>query len=286
MVKQLDGREAAATVRAGLKREIEKLSGRAPGLAFILIGDNPASKSYVSMKIKGCHEVGILSRPIDLPHNISEAKLVETIEELNSDPTIDGILVQQPLPDHIDLMRVVSTIDPSKDVDGFHPINLGKMMIGDFSAMIPCTPLGILKLLEINKIDATSKEVVIIGRSNIVGKPLASLLMQKKEGCNATVTVVHSRSRSLVESCQRADILIAAIGRAQSITSQHVKDGAIVIDVGINRVEEGEKQRIVGDVDYDSASEKASYITPVPGGVGPMTIAMLLSNTLKSRLNR
>ncbi|MCF7806877.1 MAG: bifunctional methylenetetrahydrofolate dehydrogenase/methenyltetrahydrofolate cyclohydrolase FolD [Simkaniaceae bacterium] len=278
----LDGKAFAAQLRAEMKNELNQIGGRSPGLAFILIGSHPASHSYVSMKEKACHEVGITSKTLQLDQNISEKDLIEQIKALNMDPSIDGILIQQPFPQHLEALKIVACIDPQKDVDGFHPLNLGKLMIGDPSGFVPCTPLGILKLLEHYRIDAESKHVVIAGRSNIVGKPLASLLIQKKKGCNATVTVVHSQTQNIQQICSSADILIAAIGAPHLIKPDYVKEGAVVVDVGINRIHMNHQSKIVGDVDFDSVSQKTSYITPVPGGIGPMTIAMLLHNTIKS----
>ncbi len=278
MGKLIDGKQIAADIRSVLKEEISKLTGRKPGLAFILVGDDPASMAYVRMKEKGCHETGIISKILKLPMTITQDKLLAEITALNEDDTIDGILVQQPLPSQICLNRIVEAVHPGKDVDGFHPMNIGKLLLGHDDGLISCTPLGIMKLLEKAKIDPAGKHVVILGRSNIVGKPLAALLMQKKAGANATVTVAHSRSQNLSEITLSADILIAALGKPHFVKKEMIKEGAIVIDVGINR----ENNHLVGDVDLDDVLPKCSRITPVPGGVGPMTIAMLLSNTLHS----
>lgn len=275
MTKILDGRKVAAAIRAEIK---EKLGGPQPGLAFILIGDDPASKTYVGMKEKACKEVGFYSLIIRFPEDVTEKQLLDKIAELNQSEKIHGILVQQPLPSHISTKNVVETILPEKDVDGFHPINLGKAMMGEETGFLPCTPLGILTLLGRSGIDPAGKHVVVVGRSNIVGKPIASMLSQKKPGCNATVTLAHSRTRDLAHVCRTADILIAAIGKPHYITADMVHEGAIVIDVGINRL----NGKLVGDVDYAAVAPKASHITPVPGGVGPMTIAMLLYNTYTS----
>lgn len=274
----IDGKEIAKHYKNLIRLEIEKHSYK-PRLAFILVGQDMGSQTYVRMKGLACTEVGIDSLKIQLPESISEKELLLQIETFNLDHSIDGILVQMPLPRHINEQTILSSIDPAKDVDGFHPINLGKMLIGDPTAFLPCTPHGILKLLEATKIDTEGKHVVIIGRSNIVGKPLANLLIQKRAKTgNATVTIAHSHTQHLAQLCRTADILIAAMGKPLFITKDMVKPGAIVIDVGINRV----NGKIVGDVDYENVAPLASFITPVPGGVGPMTIAMLLFNTLKS----
>lgn len=272
----MNGKTLAKELRHQLKREISKLSGRKPGLAFILIGEDPPSKTYVKMKKKGCEEVGILSTILELSETISQEDLLKKITQLNQDPTIDGILVQQPFPSHIKTGPVVEAIDPKKDVDGFHPYNLGRILLGEEGGFAPCTPLGIQLLLENDNVELSGKEVVIVGRSNIVGKPLAALLMQK--GVDATITVAHSKTQNLRQVTQKGDILIAAIGQPHFITKEMVKPGAIVIDVGINRTNNG----LVGDVDYENVKTIASAITPVPGGVGPMTIASLLMNTYKS----
>ncbi|MCB1107483.1 MAG: bifunctional methylenetetrahydrofolate dehydrogenase/methenyltetrahydrofolate cyclohydrolase FolD [Chlamydiia bacterium] len=276
----LDGKSIARKIQEGLKHKLSALKGRRPGLAFVLIGKDPSSQTYVRMKVKGCKEVGIDSKLITLPKDISENGLLKEIGALNQDDTIDGILVQQPLPSHLSPSLIVEAIDPLKDVDGFHPMNLGRLLLGEDGGFIACTPLGIVKLLESYQISTQGKEVVVIGRSNIVGKPLAALLMQKKG--NATVTVAHSGTNNLQEVSKRADILIVAIGRPRFITPNMIKKGAIVIDVGINHTDEG----LVGDVDFDAVKETAGGITPVPGGVGPMTIATLLTNTYESYKKR
>jgi len=275
-MKLIDGKQVASKIHKDIQAEIQKLSERAPGLAFILIGNDPASKAYVRMKKKGCEEVGIHSEILKLPEDTSQKALLCEIKRLNSDPHIDGILVQQPLPKHLSTSEIVEAVDPAKDVDGFHPMNIGRLLLGEEGGFAACTPLGIMKLLKESQVNLEGIQAVIIGRSNIVGKPLAALLMQK--GADATVTVAHSKTKNLNEICKSADLVIAAIGRPHFVTSNMVKPGAIVIDVGINRVENS----LVGDVDFESVKEIASLVTPVPGGVGPMTIAMLLSNTLES----
>jgi methylenetetrahydrofolate dehydrogenase (NADP+)/methenyltetrahydrofolate cyclohydrolase len=272
----IDGKKIAQEIRRDLKEKIEKISGRKPGLAFVLIGENPASQAYVKMKKKGCLEVGIHSEILELPENISQEALLQAINGLNSDPKIDGILIQQPFPKDISIKAVVEKTDPNKDVDGFHPLNIGRLLLGEEGGFAACTPLGVIKLLEKSGIETAGKHAVIVGRSNIVGKPLAALLM--KQGTDCTVTVAHSRTKNLKEICQTADILVAAIGKPHFIKKEMVKKGAVVIDVGINRTKEG----LVGDVAFDEVKEIAGAITPVPGGVGPMTIAMLLSNTYDS----
>jgi len=277
MKKIIDGRKIANEIMKEIGEQI-LLQEKKPGLAFLLVGDNPASQSYVSSKKKACALTGIRSTLLEFPTSIQESQLIKKIEELNRDPLIDGILVQLPLPSHIDEKKIMQAINPKKDVDGFHPLNVGKMLLGDDSALLPCTPLGIKTLLERSAIAVEGKHVVIIGRSNIVGKPLAALLMQKKKGCNATVTICHSQSDHLNEITTSADILVAAIGRPLFIKANMVKPNAVVIDVGIHR----QQGKIVGDVDFETVFPIASKITPVPGGVGPMTIAMLLKNTLLS----
>ena len=274
----LDGTVVARQIEERIAQAISRLSHRKPGLAFVLVGDHPASRSYIGMKKKKCEKVGILSFDRELPASISEENLKEEIRALNENPAIDGILVQLPLPDAIDPIHIVSTIDPAKDVDGFHPNNMGKLLIGNMSGFIPCTPHGIHVLLNHYQIPLQGKHVLIVGRSNIVGKPLAALLMQKAPHCNATVTVAHSLSENLKEICKSADILVAALGKPHFIQADMVKPGATVIDVGINR----SPSRLTGDVDFENVSKVAAHITPVPGGIGPMTIALLLSNTLLS----
>lgn len=286
----IDGRAIAEEVREDVRRETEALTGRGivPGLATVLVGENPASATYVRMKQRACEKAGISSRDIRLDARTSEAELLSVVSELNADPAVDGILVQLPLPSLIDEQKVIQAISPNKDVDGFHPVNLGKLLAGD-DAFYPCTPYGIVVMLERSGIEVEGRHVVVVGRSNIVGKPLAALLMQKRSGANATVTVCHSRTTDLASHTRRADILVVAAGRRGFITADMIGEGAVVIDVGINRVEDPSAKkgyRIVGDVDFEAASERASRITPVPGGVGPMTIAMLLSNTVRSARRR
>ncbi len=277
----LDGKKMASVIQEEIQAKVASLTSRKPGLAFILVGDNPASKVYVKAKNRACAQVGIVSTLIELPTSISESDLLKQIDHLNRNPQIDGILVQLPLPSHIDEKIVTASIDPNKDVDGFHPINVGKMLLGEEGGFLPCTPYGIKTLLQRYKIPVEGKHVVIIGRSNIVGKPLAAILMQKKPHCNATVTLAHSQSEHLKEFARSADILVAALGRPHFVKKEMVKPGATVIDVGINRMPDG---KLVGDVDFAPVSEIAGHITPVPGGIGPMTIAMLLQNTLTSFL--
>lgn len=279
----IDGKKQATAVLDEIQQRLSLLPGRRPGLAFILVGHNPASESYVRAKRKACTKVGILSTLIELPANVSQTELLGTIAALNEDPTIDGILIQLPLPRPLSERAVMLAIDPTKDVDGFHPLNMGKLLLGEEGGFIPCTPLGIKTLLDAYQISVSSKRVVIVGRSNIVGKPLAALLVQKREDCNATVTIAHSQSAHLPEITKSADILIAAIGKPRFIRKEMVKPGSVVIDVGINRLDNG---KIVGDVDFDAVAPLTSHITPVPGGVGPMTIAMLLQNTFFSYITK
>jgi methylenetetrahydrofolate dehydrogenase (NADP+)/methenyltetrahydrofolate cyclohydrolase len=275
--KIIDGKAIAADVRAEVKDECEILAGKGvtPGLATVLVGDDPASHVYVRTKRKVSAEVGIKSWDHDLPPSISEDELLSLIDKLNSDDGVHGILVQLPLPEHIDEQRVLDSVLPHKDADGFHPWNLGRLLAGA-PLVAPATPAGIQQLLLRSGIETAGAEVVIVGRSNIVGKPLAALLMQKGPGANATVTVCHTQTRDLEAHTLRADILVAAIGRPHAITGPMVKEEAVVIDVGVNRIEDG----LVGDVDFEAAKERAAAITPVPGGVGPMTIAMLLRNVV------
>jgi methylenetetrahydrofolate dehydrogenase (NADP+)/methenyltetrahydrofolate cyclohydrolase len=275
----LDGTALAAKIRGQVQKTIGELPGRKPGLAFILVGDDPASRAYVTMKKKRCQEVGILSFDRELPATVSAAALQAQIEDLNNDPRVDGILVQMPLP--LPLMGVMQVLNPAKDVDGFHPLNMGKLLLGDTSGFVPCTPLGIQALLE--EVPLQGKHVVIVGRSNIVGKPLSALLVQKNAHANATVTLAHSLSEGLPALCRSADILVAAAGHERLITASMVTPGSVVIDVGIHRKPGG---KIVGDVCFDEVAPLCSHITPVPGGVGPMTIALLLSNTLLSYTRR
>lgn len=281
----IDGKKIAEEIRSEVKAETERLKqtkGLTPGLAFILVGDNPASHVYVRMKGKACEEMGFFSVTDRMPADTPERALLERIRELNDDPKIHGILVQLPLPRQIDETRVLESITPSKDVDGFHPYNVGKLVIGE-GTLKPCTPAGIQELLIRSGNDPAGKHVVVVGRSNIVGKPLANILLQKQPGANAVVTVVHTGAPDLRRYTRDADILIAAMGKAESITGEMLKKGVVVIDVGTNRVVDPSTKngyRIVGDVHFASASKVAKAITPVPGGVGPMTIAMLMKNTL------
>jgi len=283
----IEGRTIAEKVYADLRGKIAELkaSGRTPGLAVVLVGDNPASRAYVRAKDRMCRDLGLHSIKLELPATTTQAQLLERVDELNRDPAIHGILVQSPPPTGIDEAAMVRALDPEKDVDGFHPVNVAKLALGDDSGFVPCTPLGCQRLLIESGIEISGAHVVVLGRSMIVGKPLALLLMRKGRGSDATVTVVHSRSQRLVEIARSADILIAAIGRPEFVRAEHVREGAVVIDVGINRVDDATSERgyrLVGDVAFDEVSQKVSAITPVPGGVGPMTIAMLMSNTVKA----
>jgi methylenetetrahydrofolate dehydrogenase (NADP+)/methenyltetrahydrofolate cyclohydrolase len=276
MVAQiLDGKALAASVRAELKQQIESATGRPPGLAVVLVGQDPASQVYVRSKTRACAECGIKAFDHKLSAETSEAELLALVEKLNANPEVDGILVQLPLPAHIDSEKVLLAIRPDKDVDGFHPDNLGRMLMGA-PRFVPCTPAGVMELLSKAGVDLAGKEAVVVGRSNIVGKPAAVLLT----AAHATVRICHSRTRDLAAHVRSADVLVAAIGKAEFVKGDWIKPGAAVIDVGMNRREDGS---LCGDVDYAGAAERASAITPVPGGVGPMTIAMLLSNTVRSR---
>jgi methylenetetrahydrofolate dehydrogenase (NADP+)/methenyltetrahydrofolate cyclohydrolase len=282
----IDGKQVAANLRQDIARKSGLLAeaGTVPGLAVVLVGEDPASTSYVTAKERACEENGIYSRDIRLDAGTSEEDLLSLIDELNADEEIHGILVQLPLPDHIDTDKVIERISPLKDVDGFHPVSLGNMMLGR-EAFLPCTPHGVIQLLKSIGMDPAGRHCVIVGRSNIVGKPLANLLLQKSDLGNATVTVCHSRTPDLAVHTRQADILIAAVGIAELITADMVKEDAVVIDVGVNRVDDASRKRgyrLAGDVAFESVREKASHITPVPGGVGPMTITMLLWNTVRS----
>jgi methylenetetrahydrofolate dehydrogenase (NADP+)/methenyltetrahydrofolate cyclohydrolase len=287
MAKLIDGRAIAEKVYVELRREIAELKakGVTPGLAVLLVGDNPASRAYVRSKDKTCRELGLHSVKVELPASTTQSELLSCVDEFNRDPSIHGILVQSPPPEHIDETAIVRALDPRKDVDGFHPENVAKLVLEDPTGFVPCTPLGVQRLLLESQIETSGAHIVVLGRSMIVGKPVALLLMQKNKGGNATVTVVHSHSRDLPHITRSADIIIAAIGRAQFVKADHVREGAVVIDVGINRVEDPASKRgyrLVGDVAFDEITNKASAITPVPGGVGPMTIAMLMANTVKA----
>ncbi len=277
MAEIIDGKKVSEHIRAQIAEGVEKLKadrGITPGLAAVLVGEDPASEIYVRNKRKACATAGMYSEEHKLPETTTEQELLNLVDRLNNDPNIHGILVQLPLPDHINETKVLRAVSPLKDVDGFHPYNVGLLVEGN-PRFISCTPHGIIKMLEFYDIDITGKEAVVVGRSNIVGKPVSMLLLHR----HATVTICHSRTKPLDEVTRRADILVAAIGRANFITGDMVKEGAVVIDVGINRNDEG---KLIGDVDFDAVSQKVSYITPVPGGVGPMTISMLLWNTLES----
>lgn len=285
----IDGKQISAEIRSEVAAEVVRLKavGVEPGLAVILVGDNPASVSYVTAKERACVEVGIRSFPIRMAADTSEEVLLAEIERLNQDPTVHGILVQLPLPKHIDESAVIRAISPEKDVDGFHPISLGKMVLGE-DTFLPCTPHGIIQLLIRSGVETSGKHVVVVGRSNIVGKPVANLLIQKAAGANATVTICHTGTKDMASFTRQADILIVAAGRPNTVTADMVKPGVVVIDVGVNRIEDATKKngfRLVGDVDFPAISEIADKITPVPGGVGPMTIAMLMANTAKSAAN-
>jgi methylenetetrahydrofolate dehydrogenase (NADP+)/methenyltetrahydrofolate cyclohydrolase len=282
----IDGKQMAAEIRAELKEEVARLKERGivPGLGVVLVGDDPASTSYVTAKGRACEEIGVYSDDHRLPAETSQDELMALVERMNGDPKINGILVQLPLPGQIDESEVLLAIDPAKDVDGFHPVSVGKMVLGE-KTFLPCTPHGVVQLLVRSGVTIEGAHVVIVGRSNIVGKPLAILLVQKNPTGNATVTVCHTRTKDLIDHTRQADILIAAAGRPNTITAEMVKDGAVVVDVGVNRVDDATRKRgyrLVGDVDFEAVKEKASKITPVPGGVGPMTITMLLYNTVES----
>ncbi|MBA2873417.1 bifunctional methylenetetrahydrofolate dehydrogenase/methenyltetrahydrofolate cyclohydrolase FolD [Thermaerobacillus caldiproteolyticus] len=272
----ISGTELAKEKRLQLAKEVEQLKkeGIEPGLTVILVGDNPASHSYVKGKQKACAEVGIRSTLLAFPETITESFLLEQIKQLNEDPSVHGILVQLPLPSHINELKVIETIAPEKDVDGFHPINIGRMMVGQ-KAFLPCTPYGILWMVQSLGVEIAGKHVVVVGRSNIVGKPVGQLFLRE----HATVTYCHSKTKNLADLTRQADILIVAVGKARLIGAEHVKKGAIVIDVGVNRLEDG---KLCGDVNFEEVKEVASYLTPVPKGVGPMTITMLLHNTIEA----
>ncbi len=285
----IDGKAIADQIQAEMRAEIAKIQGRPPCLAVLLVGDHPPSQIYVNRKAQACADVGIRSIVRTLSPTTTESELLQEIEALNKDTSIDGILIQLPLPNHINPFKITEHIDPNKDVDGFHPTNVGKMLTGETDVFFPCTPLGVKVLLERYSIEVTGKHVLIIGRSNIVGKPMAAMLMQSSPSGNATVTIAHRQSTNIKEFAKLADIIIVAIGQPNFITADMVKEGAVVIDVGINRVKNPSRNngyQIVGDVDFENVKSKCSYITPVPGGVGPMTIAMLLSNTLLSYKKR
>ncbi len=282
----IDGKAISAQIREELKSEIKRLTdkGVKPGLAVVLVGENPASQVYVGSKEKSCQELGIYSECYRLPEKTPEAELLALVDKLNHKKEVDGILVQLPLPKHINEEKVLMKIDPDKDVDGFHPVNVGRMCIGN-SRFLPCTPWGVQELLMRTGNDPSGKHVVVLGRSNIVGKPVANILIQKAKGANATVTVCHSATKDIASITRQADILVAAIGQPEFVKANMVKDGVVVIDVGVNRIPDASTKsgtRLIGDVAFKEVSEKAKAITPVPGGVGPMTIAMLMKNTVKS----
>ncbi|THH41497.1 bifunctional methylenetetrahydrofolate dehydrogenase/methenyltetrahydrofolate cyclohydrolase FolD [Neolewinella litorea] len=283
----LDGKSLSQTIKEELKTEVDAIrqaAGKIPHLAAVLVGDDPASQVYVRNKVRSCEEVGFRSSLIRRPATISQEELLEVVETLNDDPDVDGFIVQLPLPAHLDEDAINLAISPQKDVDGFTPVNIGRMTLG-LEAYLPATPNGIMVLLERYGIETSGKEVVVLGRSNIVGTPMTILLSRKRQPGNATVTLCHSRTRDLAAHCRRADILIAAIGIPEMVTADMVKEGAVIIDVGINRVDDSSRKRgyrLAGDVDFESVKAKASAITPVPGGVGPMTIVSLMMNTLKA----
>ena len=276
MATIIDGRAVSKKIKQDLKKEVENLKekGIKPCLAVVIVGNDPASKVYVAGKIRDCEEVGIESKHFELDENTSEDELLKLVKKLNEDKEVSGLLVQLPLPEHINEKTIINAIDPKKDVDAFHPVNVGKIMIGDYD-FLPCTPSGVMHLLEAYNIDICGKECVVVGRSNIVGKPQAMLLLQR----NGTVTMCHSKTKDLKQVTKRADILVVAIGKGEFVTADMIKEGAVVIEVGMNRNAEG---KLVGDVKFDEVSEKASYITPVPGGVGVMTRAILMKNAVKA----
>ncbi len=291
MTQILDGKATSLAIEAELTEDVNSRLAKGlkrPHLAAILVGDNPASRAYVGHKVKACARVGFESTLVEKPTSITEDELLQTVQELNDNPDVDGFIVQLPLPDHIDDQRVLEAVLPSKDVDGFHPVNAGRMAL-DLPCFLPATPMGIVSLLDRAGIDTQGKHAVILGRSSIVGTPMALLLRRNGAPGNCTVTVCHSRTQDLAAHTRRADILVAAIGRAHFVTADMVKEGAVVIDVGINRIPDTTKKlgsRLTGDVDYDAVAPKCSWITPVPGGVGPMTIASLMQNTLQTCQNR
>ena len=283
----IDGVALAKLIRAEVAADVTDLRGRGitPGLTVVLVGDDPASAVYVGAKEKASREAGMSGETIRLPAITTEAQLLALVDQLNADPTVHGILVQMPLPAHIDPDTVIRRLDPAKDVDGFHPVNAGKLLIGELDGFAPCTPSGVQRMLMHYEVETRGAEVVVVGRSNIVGKPMAALMMQSGPGADSTVTICHSRTRDLAAHTRRADILIVAAGRARMITAEMVKPGAVVIDVGMNRIADVSTKsgtRLVGDVDFEPVRAVASLITPVPGGVGPMTIAMLLRNTVRA----
>jgi methylenetetrahydrofolate dehydrogenase (NADP+)/methenyltetrahydrofolate cyclohydrolase len=286
MAKIIDGKVVAEEIRQELKRRVAELKSRGvvPGLGVVLVGDDPASKSYVTGKEKACGEIGLHSDDNRLPASTTQQELLALVRKMNGDPKIHGILVQLPLPRHLNQTEVLLAINPDKDADGFHPMNLGRMVIGA-DCFLPCTPHGVVQLLVRSGVRLDGAHVVVVGRSNIVGKPVANMLLQKKEGANATVTICHTRTRDIGHFTRQADVIIAAAGKPRMITADMVREGAVVIDVGVNRVEDKTRERgyrLVGDVDFEAVKDKAAMITPVPGGVGPMTVTMLLYNTVEA----
>ena len=285
----IDGKAIAEEIQEEIRARVHAVKGRKPCLAVLLVGEHAPSHIYVKRKVQACAHAGILSQLEHLPDTVKEEEILAAISKLNEDPDVDGILVQLPLPPHVNPYKINLHIHPDKDVDGFHPINMGKLLLGEEDGFIPCTPLGIKVVLERKKVDLTGLQAVILGRSNIVGKPMAALLIQNKSGGNATVTIAHRHTRNIEALCSQADLIIAAIGQPHFLKAHMVKEGAIVIDVGINKIEDPDTPtgyRLVGDVDFENVKEKCALITPVPGGIGPMTIAMLLSNTWQSYSKR
>lgn len=285
----IDGKAIANQIQQEIKEEISRIRGRKPCLAVILVGKHPPSEIYVNRKTQACAQIGMLSIKKELPDTITEHELLQEIQQLNQNPDIDGILVQLPLPLHINPFKVTEWIDPAKDVDGFHPSNVGKLLIGQHDGFIPCTPLGVKILMERSGIEVSGKHVLVIGRSNIVGKPMAALLLQSMPGGNATVSIAHRQSTNIKQLSLISDVIIVAVGQPKFITADMVKEGAVIVDIGINKIPKPYQNggyQIVGDVDFENVKDKCSFITPVPGGVGPMTIAMLLNNTWLSYRKR
>jgi len=287
----IDGKKLSATLKEEIAREVEEIKqggGKTPHLVAVLVGNDPASETYVNNKEKACNKVGIESEVIRLEESISQEELLKKVDELNNDPKVDGFIVQLPLPEHIDDQKVIEAVDPKKDVDGFHPVNMGRMVLG-LPSYLPATPAGILEMLKRYDIETKGKDCVVLGRSNIVGKPVANLMLQKATPGNCTVTICHSRTKNLNQVLAKADILIVAMGKMEFVTADMVKEGAVVIDVGIHRIKSDKTKsgwKLKGDVKFDEVKEKASYITPVPGGVGPMTIVSLLRNTIAASQGR
>ncbi|MGM0530158.1 MAG: bifunctional methylenetetrahydrofolate dehydrogenase/methenyltetrahydrofolate cyclohydrolase FolD [Bacteroidota bacterium] len=287
----IDGKKLSSTLKEEIAREVEEIKqggGKTPHLVAVLVGNDPASETYVNNKEKACNKVGIESEVIRLEESISQEELLKKVDELNNDPKVDGFIVQLPLPEHIDDQKVIEAVDPKKDVDGFHPVNMGRMVLG-LPSYLPATPAGILEMLKRYNIETKGKDCVVLGRSNIVGKPVANLMLQKATPGNCTVTICHSRTKNLEQVLAKADILIVAMGKMEFVTADMVKEGAVVIDVGIHRIRSDKTKsgwKLKGDVKFDEVKEKASYITPVPGGVGPMTIVSLLRNTISASQRR